>query len=149
MKTIQTQLKYVEWLSAEDMHKASKEWLSELRFIKDEHVFFKDLIATFTAQILDSGKFSDTKEIIYVINRSQKQNNTLIEAVKIHENELLVMVDGVDQIEEEKAYSKEHSDLIIAISEYIKEYKSLKIQLFDIIKNIKKEGKLKRLINKI
>jgi hypothetical protein len=149
MKTIQTQLKYVEWLSAEDMHKASKEWLSELRFIKDEHVFFKDLIATFTAQILDSGKFSDTKEIIYVINRSQKQNNTLIEAVKIHENELLVMVDGVDQIEEEKAYSKEHSDLIIAISEYIKEYKSLKTQLFDIIKNIKKEGKLKRLINKI
>lgn len=148
MKTIQTQVKYVEWLSADEMHQASQEWLSELRFIKDEHLFFEDLITSFTTLIIDSDRFSDTKEIIDVINRSQKQNNILIEAIKIHENELQIMVDGIDQIEEEKAYTKEHSDLIIAISEFTKEYKSLKTQLFDIIKSIKKKEKLRHLIDK-
>nr|WP_321244026.1 hypothetical protein [uncultured Psychroserpens sp.] len=148
MKTIQTQVKYVEWLSADEMHQASQEWLSELRFIKDEHLFFEDLITSFTTLIIDSDRFSDTKEIIDVINRSQKQNNILIEAIKIHENELQIMVDGIDQIEEEKAYTKAHSDLIIAISEYTKEYKSLKTQLFEIIKSIKKEDKLRHLIAK-
>jgi hypothetical protein len=148
MKTIQTQVKYVEWLSADEMHQASQEWLSELRFIKDEHLFFEDLIRSYTSLIIESDKFSDIKEVIDIINRSQKRNNVLIESIKIHENELKIMVDGIDQIEEEKAYTKEHSDLIIAISEFTKEYKSLKTQLFDIIKSIKKEDKLRHLIAK-
>ncbi|NEV94961.1 hypothetical protein G3567_12510 [Psychroflexus sp. YR1-1] len=146
MKT--SQLKYVEWLDAEEMHEASKEWLSELNFIKDEHVFFEDLVTKFTPQLIAYGKFSSNKEIIDAINRSQKQNNTLIEAVKIHENELQIMVDGIDQLEEEKAYTKEHSDLIVAITEFLKEYKSLKTQLFDIIKNIKKEDKNRHLLDR-
>ncbi|MEM5565499.1 hypothetical protein WNY78_10305 [Psychroserpens sp. AS72] len=148
MKTIQTQVRYVEWLSAEEMHEASKEWLSELRFIKDEHLFFEDLITTFTTQLLEFEAFSDTKEIVDAINRSQKRNNVLIEAVKIHENELQIMVDGIDQLKEEKTYTKEHSDLIIAIADYIKEYKSLKTQLFEIIKSVKKEEKLSHIIDK-
>jgi hypothetical protein len=148
MKTIQTQARYVEWLSPEDMHNASQEWLSELKFTKDEHLFFEDLITTFTTQLIESGKFSDNKEIIDAINRSEKQNNLLIEAIKIHENELQVMVDGIDQLEEEKAYTKEHSDLIIVIAAFLKEYKSLKTQHFRIIKNIKKEEKLRHLIDK-
>ena len=106
MKTIQTQVKYVEWLSAEEMHDASKEWLSELRFIKDEHLFFEDLITTYTSLIIESGKFSDTTEIADAINKSEKQNNLLIEAVKVHENKLQIMVDGIDQLKEEKAYTK-------------------------------------------
>ena len=88
MKTIQTQVHYVKWLSAEDMHKDSQEWLSELQFVKDEHLFFEDLITSFTTQLIASGKFSDTKEIVDAVNRSQKRNNALIEAIKVHENEL-------------------------------------------------------------
>lgn len=130
------------------MHEASKEWLSELNFIKDEHLFFEDLITQFTSQLIAFGNFSSNKEIIDAINRSQKQNNTLVEAVKVHENELKIMVDEIDQIEEEKAYTKEHSDLIIAITEFLKEYKLLKTQLFDIIKSIKKEDKNRHLLDR-
>jgi len=141
-------LKYTEWLDADEMHETSKEWLSELNFIKDEHLFFEDLIKSFTLQMIEPEKFSHNKEIIDAINRSQKKNNLLIEAVKVHENELEVMVDGIDQLEEEKAYTKEHSDLIIAITEFLKEYKSLKTQLFDIVKSIKKEEKNRRLLDR-
>jgi len=143
-----SQLKYTEWLDADEMHEASKEWLSELKFIKDEHIFFEDLVTKFTSQLIAYGNFSNNKEIIDAIYRSQKQNNTLIEAVKIHENELQIMVDGIDQLEEEKEYTKEHIDLIVAITEFLKEYRLLKTQLFDIIKNIKKEDKNRHLLDR-
>ncbi|MBR9846061.1 MAG: hypothetical protein GYB35_08130 [Algicola sp.] len=148
MKTTHTYTHYIEWLSAEQMHEASKEWLSELRFIQDEHLFFEDLITTFTSPIISSGKFSDTKEIIDAIYKSEKENNTLIKAVKTHENKLQIMVDGKNQLKEEKAYLREHKSLIITISEFLKNYKSLKSQLFNIIKAIKKEEKFKHLIDK-
>ncbi|REE07729.1 hypothetical protein DFQ09_11159 [Winogradskyella pacifica] len=143
-----SKLKYTEWLDADEMHEASKEWLSELNFIKDEHLFFEDLVTQFTSQLIAFGNFSSNKEVIDAINRSQKQNNTLIEAVKIHENELHIMVDGIDQLAEEKAYTKEHSDLIVAITEFLKEYKSLKTQLFDIVKKIKKDDKNRHLLDR-
>jgi hypothetical protein len=144
MTTIQKY--YAEWLSADQMHEASKEWLSELRFINDEHSFFEDLITKFTSELLEFGKFSDKIEIIDAINWSQMQNNLLIEAVKKHENELLIMVDGINQIEEEESYRKEHKDLVIDINDFLKYYKALKMQLFDIIKKIRKEEKTRRLL---
>jgi GTP-binding protein EngB required for normal cell division len=148
MKTKQTHKHYMEWLSAEQMHEASKAWLSELEFISDEHHFFEDLVTTFTTPIIQSGKFSDTKEIIDAINRSNKQNNELIEAVKTHKNELHIMVDKIDQIEQEKAYANEHKTLMTIIADFLTAYRSLKLQLFEMIKNIKKEDKFKHLIDK-
>ena len=148
METKQTQTRYVEWLGADEMHMASKEWLSELKFIKDEHLFFEDLIKSHTLQLIDPEKFSNNKEIIDAINRSQKKNNLLIEAVKVHENDLNIMVDGINQLIEEQAYKKEHKGLITEISEFKKYYQDLKTQLFEIIKRIKKQEKQRRLLDR-
>ena len=147
MKTIQTQARYVEWLSADEMHDGSKEWLSQLEFVKDEHLFFEDLIKSYTLQLIKPEKFAHNKEIIDAINRSQKRNNLLIEAVKVHENELQILVDGINQPKEEEAYKKEHRGLIIKISEFLKNYRTLKTELFDIMKKIKKEEKIRLLLD--
>ncbi|MBU2928616.1 hypothetical protein [Winogradskyella psychrotolerans] len=148
MKTSQKQLRYAEWLSAEEMHLDSKEWLSELNFTKDEHLFFEDLVTQFTSQLIASEKFSDSIELVDAINKSEKYNNELIEAVNNHENELQIMLDGIDQKKEEKAYTKAHLDLIVSITAFLKEYKSLKMQLFEIIKNIIKEEKVSHLLDR-
>ena len=148
MESIRTQARYVEWLSADQMHEASKDWLSELRFIKDEHLFFEDLIKSFTLQLINPEKFSHNKEIIDALNRSQKKTTFFIETVNVHENKLQIMVDGIDQSKEEEAYKKEHRGLIIDISDFKKNYRILKTQLFDIIKSIKKEEKQRRLIDR-
>lgn len=149
MKTTQTskQTRYVEWLSPEEMHHGSQDWLSELRFIKDEHLFFGDLIKSYTLQLISIEKFSRSTKVIEAINKSQKKNGLLIKAIIMHINNLKIMVDGIDQLKEEEAYKKEHRRLIIEISNYLKNYRLLKTQLFDIIKNIKKEDK-NRLIDK-
>ncbi len=136
----------IEFLSAEEMHKASLGWLRELEFIKDEHLFFEDMITSFTLQLIQNKGFEQNVEIIDVINASQKRNNSLIKIIKKHDKNLRLLVDGIDQIKEETIYKQEHRNLIEVINEHLKEYKSLKTQLFAIIKGVIKKEKQKKLM---
>jgi len=148
MKTTYTTAKYVEWLSAEIMHKNSIEWLSDLEFMKDEQLFFDDLIKTYTLQLIDSKHFKESKSIIDTLSKLQKKTDALIKYVKNHKNDLKIMVDGIDQPKEEADYKNEHRRLIVEINDFVKEYRVLKATLFSLIKNIKKEEKQKRLIDR-
>lgn len=148
MKTAYTNAKYVEWLSAEIMHKNSIEWLSDLEFMKDEQLFFDDLIKSYTLQLIDSKHFKKSKTIIDTLSKLQKKTTLLIKYVKTHKNDLNIMVDGIDQPKEEEGYKNKHRDLIVKIKGFTKEYRALKTELFSLIKNIKKEEKQKRLIDK-
>ncbi len=109
MITTKTQVKYLEWLSADEMYEESKKWLSELSFIKDEHLFFEDIIKTYTLQLINDKEFSETKEMVDVLNKSQKRNNLLIESVKTHKNDIKILLDGIDQPKEEENFKKEHN----------------------------------------
>lgn len=146
MKTKKGNKKYVEWLNAEDMHDASRNWLSELRFIKDEQRFFEELIKSYTLQLIDSDHFLTSKEIVETLSKLQKKNKAFIEDVKTHENELLIMVDGIDQLEEEETYKNKHRELIVDLSDYFKKYRNLKKRLFKTIEEIMKHDKQKRLL---
>lgn len=141
MKTILPNIRYVEWQSADEIHNTSKEWLSELLFIKDEHLFFLDLIKLFTLELIKPDKFDSNRALIKAITTSQKRNDLLIEAVKTHEIDLKILVDGVNQIKEEKAYIKEHRGLIIEITNFLNDFQTLKKKLFEVIKSIKKNQK--------
>ncbi|MBQ0786469.1 MAG: hypothetical protein KBT69_03150 [Oceanihabitans sp.] len=146
MITTKTQAKYLELMNATEMHEASKKWYSELNFIKDEQLFFDDLVTTYTLQLLDKKEFANNKEIVDVLNRSQKRNDELLNIVKTHINDLEVLVDNIKQPKEEVGYKKEHKELVKVISEFFIDYKSLKMQLFEIFKEILKEEKQIRLM---
>lgn len=148
MKTTQTSVHYIEYLSAEEIHKSSLAWLSELNFIKDEHLFYEDLIKTFTIELLELQDFASDKELVIAINRSEKRNNILINAVIAHEKELEILVDGIDQPTDEKAYRETHKKLALEIGQFLQEYKLLKTQVFDIIKHIKKDLKNRSLLDR-
>lgn len=149
MITTKTQAKFTEWLSAEEMHQASKKWYSELSFIKDEQLFFDDLIKLYTLQLLNENDFSNNRDIVGILNQSQKRTDELLEIVKTHSNELEIMVDGIDQPEEERNYKKEHRELVFIMSDFFINYKNLKTKLFDVFKHVLKESKKhKRIDNK-
>ncbi|TDQ21963.1 hypothetical protein [Tenacibaculum caenipelagi] len=141
MKTTKTQLKFVEWFSAEDMHLASKQWLSELTFLKDEQLFFEDLIRKYIFELIAPDQFNKTTKIVESLSSSRKKTDELIKIVQAHERGLEVMVDGVDQVIEEEVYKNEHRRLIIEVNEFLKEYQGLKETLFDTIKKIAKSEK--------
>ncbi|MBT8324837.1 MAG: hypothetical protein KJO96_06020 [Winogradskyella sp.] len=146
MSTFNTNPKMVEWLNADEMHDASKKWLSELEFVADEQLFFDDLIKSYTLQLIDSKYFNKSQSIIEALKKIKKRNNLLIEAIKTHESELKIMVDGVDDLPNEERYKKEHRNLIIVVSDFLKDYKVFKTEFFALIKKVIKEAKQKRLL---
>jgi len=146
MKTTKTDIKYVEWLSAEVMHKNSIEWLSELRFINNELLFFDDLIKSYTLQLIDTKHFDESKKVVDKLETSHKKTNYLIKIIQVHQNDLKIMVDGLDQPKEEEEYKNEHRKFIIMNNEFLKTYRILKTEIFDLIKSILKEQKQKRLL---
>ena len=135
----------MEWYSAEELHKASQDWLVELEFIKDEQLFLEDLLTSNSVKLIDTIGFIDDMKIIDALKLSQKRNDSIIKTVKKHDKNLKILLDGIDQPEEEKLYKKEHRNLMNLINEHLKDYKILKTQLFTIVKKVFKKEKQKRL----
>lgn len=136
----------MEWYSAEELHTASQSWLVELEFIKNEHLFFEDLATSFTLQLVEVKGFEKNNKMVDALNNSKRKNELLIKEIKMHDKDLKLLVDAINQPKEESNYRKEHKALMAKVGEYLIEYKSLKTQLFAIFKDVFKREKQKRLM---
>ncbi|GGK17953.1 hypothetical protein GCM10007962_10200 [Yeosuana aromativorans] len=146
MKKDKSEAKYQEWLSPDMIHKTSLNWLSEIEFIKDEQLFFNDLIKSYTLQLIDSKHFKKSKEIIDGLKAFEKETNDILKTVKMHERALEILVDGIDQIKEEEAYKRDHLSLIIDVSNFQKKHRTIKKEIFSLIKGIINQKKQKSLL---
>ncbi|WP_298541393.1 hypothetical protein [uncultured Aquimarina sp.] len=147
MKSKKPNIKYIEWKSPEELHEASLNWISELKFIKDEQHFLEELIENYTIQLISGKTFEKSSEIVNELALNRKQINPLLKKVIRHFNELTILVDGIDQPKEEKKYKENHQELLVEVSTYFESYKETKRRIFDLIKAIVKKGKQKRLLN--
>lgn len=148
MKTTQTTVKYIEWISPEDMHNDSKDWLSQLNFIKDEYLFFEHLITSLSNELSTLNDFLADKELIDILNKSHKKVLQLIAAVVKHEKALQIMLDEINQPKDEKNYKETHRKLAVEVHEFLGEHYNLKTQFFDILTKMKKEEKLQHSLDK-
>ena len=147
MKTKKRIYRYLEWKSPEEMHQTSLEWISELKFVKDEQLFLNDLVKSYTLQITGLGMFEESRKLITAISNSELEVDLLLKKARVHENQLSIMLDDVDQPKMEKAYTDTHRDLIFTIDNYLIEYRKLKGSLFQMISKVMKKEKQKRLLN--
>ncbi len=137
----------MEWLSAEEMHEGSLLWFSELNFARDEIRFLNDLIQTYTPQLTDSKIYERSSGLVGRLIDTQESLVDLMKQVQLHENQLEIMVDKVDQLKMEKAYVETHKDLTIEFNRYKKGYLGLKRELFKLLAEVLKKEKQKRLLN--
>ena len=144
MKT--KEIKYEAWLSSETMHNNSLNWISELKFARDEQLFFDDLVKSYTLQLIDSSHFAESKTIRDKLCDLQKETNNLLKKVNTHENGLKVIVDGINDLVKEDAYKDKHERLILRLNNFIKKNRLFKKDLFSLITGIIKTGKQKRLL---
>ena len=120
-------------------------WLLELEFIKDEHLFFEDLITSFTLQLVGNKGATENQKFIDALKISRKWNNSLIKIIKKHDKNLKLLLDDKDRPDEDEAYKKEHKNIMNELNAFLKDYKALKTQLFSTIKDVLKKDKQKRL----
>jgi hypothetical protein len=134
-------------LSAGEMHESSRQWLSELKFIKDEQLFLNDLVKSYTLQLIDKNFFEQSKKVIGQIQQSEEELSSLFKKMQAHEKQLDIMVDGIDQLKIEEAYIATHKELMGALNEYIASYRQVKARLFKLMAAIIKKDKQKHLLN--
>ncbi|TNJ45221.1 hypothetical protein KFZ70_07125 [Tamlana fucoidanivorans] len=145
MKTKQIK-QYKAWLTPESMHNMSINWLSELRFVHDEQLFFNDLIKSYTLQLIDSKHFKESKEVIDYLIAYEKKTDKLIRLIVEHEKRLSILLNSINEQEEDNNYKIEHSFLESKVNVFLKDYKNFKLRLFKLIKGILKERKQKHLL---
>ncbi|MBC8768372.1 hypothetical protein H4O18_10235 [Arenibacter sp. BSSL-BM3] len=137
----------IEWLDPNEMHEASLKWMSELKFIRDEQLFLNDLVKSYTLQLTDSEFFTESKEIIGAISTAEKEVIVLMKKVQAHENQLEIMLDQIDQLKMEKAYTETHWELNTEMNRYSVHYRELKSHLFKLVTKVMKKDKRNRLLN--
>ncbi|GAA4112401.1 hypothetical protein GCM10022393_10840 [Aquimarina addita] len=146
MKPITPNTKYIAWRSSEELHEACLQWISELKFSKDEQHFLDELIKDYTLPLITNQNFEKSSEIINRLSKKQQELEPLIKKIIRHQNELNILIDGVDQPKEEKEYKNMHSALLIEVNLYFNEFKKVKRDIFDMIRNSMKQSKKKRLL---
>jgi len=133
--------KYIEWFDAGEMHEHSKDWFSELSFIKEEQQFLNNLIRSFAVKAIDKAAFGHLKEFKSGISESQRNLLALFKKVQKHMNQLEIMIDDVDQLAMEKAYRITHKELSVKVNDLLSEYRSIKEKGFARLSEILKENK--------
>ncbi len=147
MKVKEKTHRYIEWISPEDMHTETVEWLSELNFVRDEQDFLNSLVKHYTIQLTDAGRFEKSKAIVGGILDAEKEVKVLMKKIQAHENQLDIMVDDIDQPTMERAYKETHRELMVLMQRYLEGYRGLKKRLFSLISKVIKKEKQHRLLN--
>ena len=146
MNTRQWNLKYIKWLSAEEMNEATKKWISELEFIRDEQQFFDNLLAKLpNEKIIYS--YCYVRNLTVELGDLEKENELLLKVALTHKNKLDILLDGFNQIEQEQTCKEFHLELLEAISMFLIKHKEVKKDIFKISKTNLKDQKKKPLIN--
>jgi hypothetical protein len=138
--------RYIEWISPEDMHTETVQWLSELKFVRDEQYFLNSLVKHYTLQLTEAGRFEKSKALVSAILDAEKEVKTLMKKIQAHENQLEIMVDDIDQPTMERAYKETHKELMTVMQRYLEGYRGLKKRLFSLISTVIKKEKQHRLL---
>jgi hypothetical protein len=149
MKPRTLKYRYVERLSAEEMHEDSKEWFSELSFVKDEQQFLNHIIQYFAVKPLYNKELERINDFTDSLGESQYYLNSLYKQVQKHMNQLEIMIDDVGQMYMERAYRSTHLKLLLKVNRYLQDYRAVKERGFVKLSMILKEEKTKKESDKL
>ncbi|MDC6365946.1 MULTISPECIES: hypothetical protein [Flavobacteriaceae] len=141
-----TRKSFREWFSADELHEESKKWISEMKFTQDEQRFLNNMVKDYTLDIIDTDMFNVIKPLVESLSELENSLEILLGKIVLHENQLRIMVDDVDQKKMENAYLDTHSDLHKEVDDYFEKYREDKTQMFDIVSKVIKRKKQKRLL---
>ncbi|WP_421811576.1 hypothetical protein [Flagellimonas sp.] len=147
METKSNKRRFREWFSAEELHEESKKWSSELHFARDEQKFLNQMVKDYTLDIIDSDMFKTIQPVVESLNKSEKDLVDLFKKVQLHGNQLQIMLDQVNQEKMEQAYLETHSEFGREVEDFFVKYRDSKTKIFDIVSNVIKRKKQKRLLN--
>jgi uncharacterized protein (DUF342 family) len=140
-----THFKYIEWRDTNGLHEDTQQTLSDIKFLKDELQFLRDLVAEHTLELI-YGKSSEVSKAIF--NQLIEHTNRLEKLQKeleMHSNNLETLLDDNDVTGEVKAYKDQHYKLVLEEMDIHADVKKTKRIIFNMLSEIMKKGKQKKL----
>jgi len=133
--------------SIEYLHSKTKQWISEIEFIKIEQDFLKELLADHIMGLCDTNNFANAKLLLNGINHEKKLGEQLIESIKEHKINLALLIENI-YIKRENLFRDNHEFLNIEFKNYVENFKYIKEQVFELILLIMKKDKKEKFLAK-
>ncbi len=130
--------------STEELHNDARQWISEVRFIKDEIRFLEHLLSDNYINFLASGLYKKIEEYVNQISLEKKAGATLLGLINEQEKILSELI-KTNCVTDNKNYLENHKKLEIEVNAFLKKYKNLKQQIFKIVENVMKKTTQKKL----
>ena len=133
--------------SVEYLHSKTKNWISEIEFIKLEQDFLKELLADHIIGLCDTNNFNKAKLLLNGINHEAKLSETLLKSINEHNINLSLLIEN-NYLKKESLFRENHESLKIEVKNYIENFKYIKKQVFELILLIMKKEKQHKLLTK-
>ncbi|WP_111710019.1 hypothetical protein [Lutibacter citreus] len=136
---------YGKHKSNEELHYASMQWKSEVKFIEDEMVFLEHLLGSNYIDFLHDGLYKKIESLVNKISIEKKSGKTYLKMIEEHEMVLSDLISTKSMIDN-KTFLLKHYDLQEELENYFYDYKELKKNIFNIVEKVMREKKVKKLI---
>lgn len=144
--TMKTHFKYIEWRDTSGLHEDTVNSLSDLKFLKDELQFLKNLVAAHTLELIYDSDPVESKAIFNQLEGHSKRLATLIKELEAHRNKLQELMDDDDVPGEMREYKDRHYKLIIEEMDFHADVKKTKRTIFEMLAALMKKSKRKKLL---
>jgi hypothetical protein len=135
--------KIVQWSTPEELHAECLEWVSQLKFIRDEQRFLDELIKKYTISLILKDVYEDFLKLVGELKTEEKELAKLLKRVKEHKNNIEVLLDRTIDEREGAAYKEIHYYLKVEVYSYNQKYRKIKSKLFKKIKEFMKRERRK------
>jgi len=127
-------------INVEELHEESRQWKSEILFLKEELIFIKQLVNSYTFEPNTPNLFERLQEYKREINHLSNHVNTLEGAISDHENEMGGMLECTLDVCD-ALYYRQHVELQDKMQQNRKNYRTMKIKIFNYAGGILKQHK--------
>lgn len=134
---------YLDQASLDQLHRASRAWLSEIEFWKNEVQFLSNLASKDLMAFIAKEKISRATEVFAILKTWQKTElPSLKEMVALHERHLGVLLENPFN-GDDTAFRLEHGKIEQKISAFMADFRKMKQEIFQVEEEIMLEEKTK------
>ena len=128
------------------LHSKAQQWISEIKFIKIEQKFLKELLSEHILGLCATDNYAKAKLLLNGIEHETVLGNKLIESIKEHKINLALLIENI-YLKKEDKFRNNHKLLKMEVKNYIENFKYIKEQVFDLVLLIMKIEKEKKLLS--
>lgn len=118
------------------------EWVTEIKFIKIEQAFLKEMIENHILKLCENDNFSKAKLLLNSLIIDGESDRKLSKEIKNHKVNLALLIENI-YIKKEDDFREYHKRLHLEIESYIQNFKYVKELAFELILLIMKIKKQK------